>query len=282
MFGINAFGTTALGTSGLPAGTTSVTPTVTSIVISPSSTVIASGASRQYTAVALGVNPPQAVTWSKTGPGTLGANGAFTAPVATTSAQSTTITATSDYNGVSASVTVVVASVGVSPGVGVYPAATDVLAGVPYGPTGAEYIGTLVVEVIAQPITGVAGPRSLARTFVVTEPQVAQDTSEGKGTFFSFANPAKPKGVKDPSALLEVVFDWSPWLADSDDTYSHHDVILTGGLVLAATNHEAGEVSIFVQGGTLGQTAAVTCRVHTNSTPPRKDDRTVYLRIKNL
>ena len=41
-------------------------------------------------------------------------------------------------------------------------------------------------------------------------------------TFWNVQSPAKPKGVKDPNAVLDYPIDFSEWLADVSDAYSTH------------------------------------------------------------
>jgi hypothetical protein len=70
-------------------------PTVSSVAVSPSAVTVSGGGVQAFSAVVSGQNAPsQAVTWSASA-GTINASGAFTAPAATTSQQTITITATS-------------------------------------------------------------------------------------------------------------------------------------------------------------------------------------------
>lgn len=157
----------------------------------------------------------------------------------------------------------------------------------PSSAPGAKLVGTASISVGAAAgntptaIFGVTGPRSKARTFVVSDPQLLWDTTDGTGTFWNMSNPNKPKGIKDPNDVVDIPFDWRPWFLDADDQYASHQIITTGGLVLAATDNDAGVITAFVAGGGLNQLAALTCRVTTNSTPPRIVDRTVFLKIKD-
>ncbi len=126
----------------IPATVVAPTPTVTSVVVSPGAPSVLGAATQQFTAVVNGTNSPsQAVTWSKTGVGTLSASGLYTAPASTSSAQTATVTATSNFDGTkfdTAEITIPAVAVAI------YPPANTVLAGTQYGPTGTEYTGTLV------------------------------------------------------------------------------------------------------------------------------------------
>lgn len=218
-----------------------VPPVVLGVRVTPLKPYLAGGASLDFDAQVFGVrNPPQTVTWTTTF-GTISSDGVLTAPT-TSVPRKAIVTATSTADNTKSAST----SVTITPPV----------------------------------LFGVAGPRSKARTFVVTDPQVAQDTSGGVGTFWNMANPAKPKGVKDPNAVIDVSFDWGPWFQEAGDNYASHEILVDNGLVLMATNHEAKVISAFIAAGDVGALTAVTCRIKTTSTPPREDDRTVYLRIK--
>lgn len=75
-------------------------PTVSSVVVSPASVILAQGATQQFTAVVLGTNSPsQTVTWSKLGAGSIDAAGLFTRPAQTFTLQVITIIATAVQDG---------------------------------------------------------------------------------------------------------------------------------------------------------------------------------------
>ena len=98
-------------------------------------------------------------------------------------------------------------------------------------------------------------------------------------SFWDTSNPTKPKGIKDPDAVLDYPIDWSAWLADITDTYQSHTVInLTGGLVEDSSTQTNGIVTVWLSGGTAGETASFTVRIV--SAGGRTDDRTFYLKIK--
>lgn len=76
----------------LTVGGAAPASTVSSVVVSPA----AATGSQQFAAIVNGANgPSQAVTWSKSGGGTLSASGLFTEPAKTSAVQTITITATS-------------------------------------------------------------------------------------------------------------------------------------------------------------------------------------------
>ncbi len=103
-------------------------------------------------------------------------------------------------------------------------------------------------------------------------------------------NAEKPTGIKDPNATLDISFDWTDWLGEMGDTISGHQIIIESPMTVVSHTQIGGVVTIFLSGGVVGGGSGVgadskpaypvTCRVTTNSTPPRIDDRTVYIRIQ--
>lgn len=98
-------------------------------------------------------------------------------------------------------------------------------------------------------------------------------------TLSEIGNP-RPWIRKDPSATLDYTFDWTDWLTENGDAIASYSVSVDG--VTKDTDSRVGaQVTAWVSGGTVGDVASVTCRVTTNSTPARVDERTIYLRIEN-
>ena len=95
--------------------------------------------------------------------------------------------------------------------------------------------------------------------------------------FWDVTNAAKPKGTKDPNAVLDYPISWAAWLADIVDTYASHTIAVTGGLVVNSSSQAAGVITPILSGGTVGATATFTIRIVT--TGGRTDDRTFYLKI---
>lgn len=97
MLGLNPLGFSPVGMSVVLSGG-AVTPppaTVVSVSVSPSSVTLAGSATQVFTATVAGNNSPsQSVTWAASA-GSIDAGGNFTAPAATSSAQTITITAKS-------------------------------------------------------------------------------------------------------------------------------------------------------------------------------------------
>lgn len=83
----------------------------------------------------------------------------------------------------------------------------------------------------------------------------------------------------DPNAVLDYVFAWGAWLAG--DTITNHEILLqpADGLTIDDSTHDDTTVTVWLSGGTVGQSVKVTCRVTT--TAGRTDDRTLTLTIRN-
>lgn len=96
-------------------------------------------------------------------------------------------------------------------------------------------------------------------------------------SFWNINNPSKPKGVKDPNAILDYPVDFAAWLTDAGDTYQSHSILVTGGLTVVSSAQSAGVITPILSGGNLGETASFTVRIVTAG--GRTDDRTFYLKI---
>ena len=97
---------TGAATVTVPA-TGSPAPTVSSVTVSPSTANVAGDATQQFTATVSGTNSPsQGVNWTASA-GTINTVGLFTAPAATSSVQTITITATSQQDGTKSGVATV-------------------------------------------------------------------------------------------------------------------------------------------------------------------------------
>ncbi len=86
--------------------------------------------------------------------------------------------------------------------------------------------------------------------------------------------------LKDPSAELDWVFDWSPWLA-SGETITGQTITADPGITVApsgkVTTLDGGRVRVWLGGGAVGQRYSVACRVTT--TAGRVDERTIRVTV---
>lgn len=97
-------------------------------------------------------------------------------------------------------------------------------------------------------------------------------------SFWDVTNPKKPKGIKDPDAVLDYPIDFSTWLADIGDAYASHTIAVTGGLVVDSSFESNGVITPVLSAGDPGETATFT--IHIVTLGGREDDRTFYLKMQ--
>lgn len=89
--------------------------------------------------------------------------------------------------------------------------------------------------------------------------------------------------VKDPQADLDYTWNWNAYLAALGDELASVQFIIEGD-DNALTQHNAGFAGrvavVWLAGGTPLKTYRVTCRITTTNTPPRVDDRSIFVKIK--
>lgn len=102
-------------------------------------------------------------------------------------------------------------------------------------------------------------------------------------TSFDITNPAKPKIVKDPDAVLDYSEDWTAWLLDDDDSIVTCELIFLDGSTLMKNRDpiisDGKIVTAWLEGGTEGNTEQCTFRITTAAS--RIDDRTLYFSMKS-
>ena len=81
--------------------------------------------------------------------------------------------------------------------------------------------------------------------------------------------------AKDPNAVLDYEFDWTPWLSPGE-TISSHTITVTG-VTLDSSTASTTSVVAWVSAGTVSTSATVACRIVTSEA--RTDERTITLRI---
>jgi len=83
--------------------------------------------------------------------------------------------------------------------------------------------------------------------------------------------------LKDPSAVLDYVFDWTGWLAAAE-TITSHTVTVPTGLTLESSTAASGIVTAWISGGTVGTTYRVECLIVT--TAGRTDERSLWITVQ--
>jgi hypothetical protein len=87
-----------------------------------------------------------------------------------------------------------------------------------------------------------------------------------------------PTISKDPDALLDYTFDWTPFLETISDSIETVTYQLSAGLTQTRISNTQTQARSFVSGGVLGTTGSITCRISTVA--GRVDERTIYLKIE--
>jgi hypothetical protein len=83
--------------------------------------------------------------------------------------------------------------------------------------------------------------------------------------------------IQDPDATLDYVIDWSTWLGA--DTISDSSWSATSGITIDSDSNTTTTATVWLSGGTPGQTYAVTNHIITAA--GREDDRTLFIRISS-
>lgn len=116
---------------------------------------------------------------------------------------------------------------------------------------------------------------SAARTIYV---QSASPVFTG-GKWWTLTDPKKPRGLKDPDAVIDITFDWSNWLGDIGSAAISDISFTLNGLNSIGTFYDDTKATVFISGGVVGVASTIACKIKTNTTPSRTDERTVYIDI---
>ena len=84
--------------------------------------------------------------------------------------------------------------------------------------------------------------------------------------------------LKDPSAVLDYVFDWTEWLA-SGETIATHTITADTGITVDSSTEDDGKVTVWLSGGTAGINYKVACKITTSA--GRTDERTIWIKVTN-
>ena len=82
--------------------------------------------------------------------------------------------------------------------------------------------------------------------------------------------------LKDPSAVLDYVFDWTGWLA-TGETITNHTITADTGLKVDSSAENNGKITVWLSGGTAGQNYKVACKITTSA--GRTDERTIWIKV---
>ena len=82
--------------------------------------------------------------------------------------------------------------------------------------------------------------------------------------------------LKDPSAVLDYVFDWTEWLA-TGETITDHTITADTGITVDSSAESDGKVTVWLSGGTAGINYKVACKITTSA--GRTDERTIWIKV---
>ena len=84
---------------------------------------------------------------------------------------------------------------------------------------------------------------------------------------------------KDPNAVLDYQFDWSDWLADGETIQSHTITVTPGEeLTVDSSGVNSGVVRVWLSAGNAKKTYLVACKIVTDNSPTRTDERTILVK----
>lgn len=86
---------------------------------------------------------------------------------------------------------------------------------------------------------------------------------------------------KDPNDIIDYLVDWSDWLSDGD-TIASSTWIVPAGITKDSDTFTNTTTTIWLSGGTAGQSYSLTNRIVTSNNPPRTKDKTITIRVKEL
>ena len=87
--------------------------------------------------------------------------------------------------------------------------------------------------------------------------------------------------IKDPIAKLDFGFNWRPegeeWLA-TGETITDYTITADTGLTVDSSTEDAGVVTVWLSGGTVGEWYDIACKITTSA--GRTDERTLSIQIQ--
>lgn len=85
---------------------------------------------------------------------------------------------------------------------------------------------------------------------------------------------------KDPGATLDYSVDWSEFLETGENIVASTWTV-PAGLTTVTTSYISTKTTVWLSGGTLGQSYELVNRVTTNNNPARIDERTIVILMVN-
>lgn len=93
--------------------------------------------------------------------------------------------------------------------------------------------------------------------------------------------------LKDPSAKLDYTVDFGGWLEESEQittaTWARDPTGITIGSASYASSisSDGKRCTVWLEGGTAGETYTITVSVTTNNSPARLDQRSFYVQVED-
>lgn len=85
--------------------------------------------------------------------------------------------------------------------------------------------------------------------------------------------------TKDPSAVLDYLFDWTSWLTTGETLTASTMTATTGITLTPPPTNTTTTATVWLTGGTLGTAYQITNHVTTSA--GRQDDRTITVTIRD-
>mgnify|MGYP001105171166 CR=1 FL=1 len=85
---------------------------------------------------------------------------------------------------------------------------------------------------------------------------------------------------KDPDAVLDYKFDFTTNCLATSETISSHTVTVDTGITKDSDSESSGVVTVWLSGGTAGNSYDVACKIVTNAS--RTDERTITIKVADL
>ena len=83
---------------------------------------------------------------------------------------------------------------------------------------------------------------------------------------------------KDPDAVLDYSIDWSDWLTGSE-VITVSTWTVPSGITKDSDSNDDTQTVIWLSGGTAGNSYTIVNHIETDSSPIRKDDRSISVYI---
>jgi len=102
-----------------------------------------------------------------------------------------------------------------------------------------------------------------------------------EGAFWDLSNPDKPVGTMDSAAILDIVLDWTGYLADIGSPGLFSATFTVTGAQNASGIRQGNLTILFAQAIPGAVVASIACKIVTATTPQVVDERTIFLKFED-